>query len=180
MSSLNPDRIVILDRDGVINEDSPDYIKTPDEWIPIPGSMEAIALLHQKGFKIYVATNQAGIARGKFSVSSLQAIHEKMQHEVETAGGRISGIQYCPHHPDEKCQCRKPEPGMLYRITEESGAELSGAPYVGDSLKDIRAAETAGCKPVLVLTGNGLETHQVRPNLAHVYKDLLAFAKDCM
>jgi D-glycero-D-manno-heptose 1,7-bisphosphate phosphatase len=178
MTSQHSDRIVILDRDGVINEDSSDYIKTPDEWIPIPGSLKAIALLHRKGFRIYVATNQAGIARGNLSVDSLQAIHEKMLQAVDEAGGKISGIQYCPHHPDEKCQCRKPEPGMLYKIAEESGIEISGAPYVGDSLKDIRAAEAAGCKPVLVLTGNGSETHQVRADLVHVYTDLLAFAED--
>ena len=178
MNAQNPDRIVILDRDGVINEDSPDYIKTPDEWIPIPGSMEAIALLHRRGFKVYVATNQAGIARGKLSEDSLHAIHEKMQQAVKTTGGKISGIQYCPHHPDEKCHCRKPEPGMLYKIAEETGIELTGTPYVGDSLKDIRAAETAGCNPVLVLTGNGAETYQIRSNLAHVYKDLLSFAED--
>ena len=178
MSSQNSSRIIILDRDGVINEDSPDYIKTPDEWIPIPGSLEAIALLHLKGFRIFVATNQAGIARGKLSEDSLHAIHEKMLQAVDDAGGKISGIRYCPHHPDEKCQCRKPEPGMLYKIAEEIGVETSGAPFVGDSLKDIQAAETAGCKPVLVLTGNGLETHQVREDLDHVYNDLLAFAEE--
>ena len=180
MNAQNPDRIIILDRDGVINEDSADYIKTPSEWTPIPGSMEAIALLHQRGYKIYVATNQAGIARGKLSQISLQEIHEKMVRTIEKAGGKISGIQYCPHHPDEKCHCRKPEPGMLYKIAEETGAVLSGVPYVGDSLKDIQAAEAAGCRPVLVLTGNGAATHQIRTNLDHVYKDLLAFAEDCI
>jgi D-glycero-D-manno-heptose 1,7-bisphosphate phosphatase len=100
-----------------------------------------------------------------------------MLQAVVDAGGKISGIEYCPHHPDEKCRCRKPEPGMLYKIAEQADCNIVGVPYVGDSLKDIRAAETAGCKPVLVLTGNGSETHQLRANLAHVYSDLLAFAR---
>lgn len=178
MDTDNPNRIIILDRDGVINEDSADYIKSPEAWVPIPGSMEAIAVMHQKGFKIYVATNQAGIARGILTEDSLHAIHEKMLKTVEGTGGKISGIQYCPHHPDEKCGCRKPEPGMLLTIARETGIDITGAPYVGDSLKDIRAAESAGCEPVLVLTGNGSETHQLRANLAHVYKNLLAFAND--
>jgi len=171
-------RIVILDRDGVINEDSPEYIKTPDEWISIPGSLEAIALLHQNGFKVYVATNQAGIARGKLTRESLQAIHEKMLQAVDDAGGKITSIQYCPHHPDDKCGCRKPETGMLVKIAELSKRDITGIPYVGDSLKDIQAAESAGCQPILVLTGNGVETQKLRPKLAHVFDNLLAFAEE--
>lgn len=170
-------RIVILDRDGVINQDSTHYIKHPDEWHPIPGSLEAIALLHQNGYRIYIATNQAGIARGEFTESQLKAIHEKMSSRVIQAGGELSGIVYCPHHPDDNCKCRKPAPGMLHQIAEESGVDITGVPYVGDSLKDIRAAEAAGCKPVLVLTGSGLETRKLRPRLEHVFDDLLAFAK---
>ena len=108
MDSQHQKRIVILDRDGVINEDSPHYIKTPDEWLPIPGSLEAIALLHQQGYKIYIATNQAGVARGKLTVDALNAIHDKLIRAVEQTGGKISGIQYCPHHPDEQCGCRTP------------------------------------------------------------------------
>ncbi len=171
-------RIVILDRDGVINQDSTHYIKHPDEWRPLPGSLEAIALLHRNGYRIYIATNQAGIARGELTESRLKAIHEKMAAQVEKAGGKLSGIHFCPHHPNENCKCRKPAPGMLHKIAEESGIDIGGTPYVGDSLKDIRAAEAAGCKPVLVLTGNGLETSKLLPNLKHIFENLLAFAKE--
>lgn len=170
-------RIVILDRDGVINQDSSHYIKHPDEWQPIPGSLKAIALLHQNGYRIYIATNQAGIARGELTESNLKAIHEKMQTQVILAGGKLSGIFYCPHHPKDHCKCRKPAPGMLHEIADKLGIDINGIPYVGDSLKDIRAAEAAGCKPVLVLTGNGLETRKVRHKLEHIFENLLAFAK---
>ena len=171
-------RIVILDRDGVINQDSTHYIKHPDEWQPIPGSLEAIALLHQNGYRIYIATNQAGIARGQLTESSLNAIHEKMLAQVTEAGGKLSGIHYCPHHPNDNCKCRKPAPGMLLEIADAAGIDITGMPYVGDSLKDIRAAEAAGCKPVLVLTGNGAETSKLRPNLEHIFENLLAFARE--
>lgn len=171
-------RIVILDRDGVINQDSTHYIKHPDEWQPIPGSLEAIALLHQNGYRIYIATNQAGIARGELTEAKLKAIHEKMQTQVTQAGGKLSGIVYCPHHPNDHCKCRKPAPGMLHEIAAELGIDINGIPYVGDSLKDIRAAEAAGCRPVLVLTGNGRETKKLRHNLEHVFENLLAFAEE--
>jgi D-glycero-D-manno-heptose 1,7-bisphosphate phosphatase len=166
----------VLDRDGVINLDSPDYIKSPEEWQPIPGSIEAIARFHAAGFKVFIATNQAGVARGKLTLDSLMAIHDKLNDAVTTAGGQIAGIEFCPHHPDERCTCRKPEPGMLHAIESQLGESLVGVPYVGDSLKDIHAAEAAGCLPVLVLTGNGEETLSLRPDLAQVYDNLLAFA----
>lgn len=169
--------LVILDRDGVINFDSPDYIKSPDEWIPIPGSIEAIVQLYRHKFRVYVATNQAGIARGLFSEQDLQAIHAKMLATVEAAGGQIAGIEYCPHHPDAHCNCRKPAPGMLYAIQRASGLPLLGQPYVGDSLKDIRAAEAAGCEPILVLTGNGAETAKSGHTGAGVFDNLAAFAE---
>ena len=168
-------RMVILDRDGVINFDSPDYIKTPEEWQPIPGSLEAIARLHRHGYKVYVATNQAGIARGKLTSETLDAIHSKLLATVRAAGGEIAGIEYCPHHPDEHCSCRKPAPGMLYAIQAASGISLEGQPYVGDSLKDIRAAQAAGCRPVLVLTGNGAETARLRPPVEDIFDNLAAF-----
>jgi len=171
------DRLVLLDRDGVINFDSPDYIKSPAEWEPIPGSLEAIALLHKHGFRIYVATNQAGIARGKLTERDLAAIHDKMLSAVRAAGGEIAGIQFCPHHPDDRCDCRKPEPGMLYAIAAMAGTSIAGQPYVGDSLKDLRAAETAGCDPVLVLTGNGRETAKLKPHMSAVFENLLAFSE---
>ena len=170
------DRLIILDRDGVVNFDSPDYIKSPDEWVPIPGSLEAIARLHRHGFRIYVATNQAGIARGILTEADLDAIHEKMLSAVKSAGGHISGIQYCPHHPDEHCPCRKPAPGMLFQIQRTAGVSIKGRPYVGDSLADIRAAEAAGCEPVLVLTGNGEDTARLQHHASAVFDDLHAFA----
>lgn len=169
-------RLVILDRDGVINFDSPDYIKSPDEWVPIPGSIEAIARLHRHGVRVYVATNQAGIARGRLTEADLEAIHRKMRAAVVAAGGQIDGIQHCPHHPDAHCDCRKPAPGMLFAIEADAGMSIKGQPYVGDSLKDIRAAEAAGCEPILVLTGNGSETARTKHPVAGVFDDLAAFA----
>lgn len=170
-------KLVILDRDGVINFDSPGYIKSPEEWVPIPGSIEAIARLHRQGFRVYVATNQAGIARGKLTESDLRSIHARMLDEVRAAGGQIAGIEYCPHHPDDHCTCRKPAPGMLLAIERESGIPLKGQPYVGDSLKDIRAAEAAGCAPILVLTGNGAETARFNRRVAGVFADLATFTE---
>ncbi len=175
---MNPrqNQVIILDRDGVINQDSPEYIKSADEWIPIPGSLEALSLLSSHGFLVYIATNQAGIAKGKLTESDLTAIHQKLITEVDRTGGKISGIVYCPHHPDRDCQCRKPAPGMLNRIIGESGAKAEDVIFVGDSLKDIQAAEAACCQAVLVLTGNGLDTLEQRPDLERVHKDLLSFA----
>ena len=170
------DRLVILDRDGVINFDSVDYIKSPEEWIPIPGSIEAIVRLHRAGYRVYVATNQAGIGRGILTQASLEAIHERLVATVRTAGGEIAGIQFCPHHPDDQCHCRKPMPGMLLAIEEEAGIPVKGKPFVGDSVSDLRAAEAAGCEPVLVLTGNGAETARLASPAARIFEDLAAFA----
>lgn len=168
-------RVVILDRDGVINFDSPDYIKSVAEWRPIPGSLEAIARLSAAGASVFVATNQAGIARGKLSSDALADIHAEMIGRLEAVGGSLAGIEFCPHHPDDDCQCRKPAPGMLERIGERSGLPIAGEPFVGDSLKDIEAAEAAGCRPVLVLTGNGETTWHQRSDLVDVYPDLASF-----
>lgn len=166
---------VILDRDGVINADSADYIKSPEEWQPLPGSLEAISRLKQLGIPVYVATNQAGVARGKFTLETLQQIHHKMYAAVEAAGGLISDLRYCPHHPDDHCACRKPKPGLLLDLASSHNLEMKEGYYVGDSLKDLRAGESAGCTPVLVLTGNGETTRQLRPHHKPVYPDLLAF-----
>ncbi len=170
-------KFVILDRDGVINHDSADYIKSADEWVPLEGSLEAIALLTSHHIDVYIATNQAGIARGKLTEEALLAIHRKMCDAATALGGQIADIRYCPHHPNDGCECRKPKPGMLHSLATEHNLSLSGAPYVGDSLKDIRAAESAGCQSVLVLTGNGEETHRLRPHHTAVFPDLLAFAR---
>lgn len=176
-------KLVILDRDGVINQDSPDYIKSADEWLPMPGSLEAIAKLTHAGFQVAVATNQAGLAKGKFDQGALEAMHEKMLGLVEGAGGQIDLIVYCPHHPDENCTCRKPQPGLLREIERELGVPLAGVPFVGDKLSDINAARNAGCKPVLVLTGKGEQTLADYPELngqVDVYKDLAEFVESMM
>ena len=134
---------VILDRDGVINADSPDYIKSASEWLPLPGSVEAIARLTAAGCQVFVATNQAGIARGKLSLAALEAIHQRMIAEVADAGGLIVDIQYCPHHPDDQCQCRKPQPGMLLTLAARHDLDLREGYFVGDSAKDLEAAAAA-------------------------------------
>jgi D-glycero-D-manno-heptose 1,7-bisphosphate phosphatase len=169
---------VILDRDGVINQDSVDYVKSADEWVALPGSLEAIALLTASNIEVYIATNQSGVARGKFTLDALDSIHNKLLREVEKTGGRIVDIKYCPHHPDEKCWCRKPNPGLLEDIAATYGLSLKKGCYVGDSLKDLKAAESAGCLGVLVLTGNGIETQKLKPLHLPIFSDLLEFAKD--
>lgn len=168
--------LVILDRDGVINEDSAAYIRSPDEWLPLPGSLEAIARLTAAGFRIAVATNQSGVARGLFDQATLAAIHDRMHECTRNAGGEIACVAVCPHGPDEGCVCRKPEPGLLEHIGRELGVSLAGVPFVGDSLRDLEAASHAGCDPVLVRTGNGMETERVLASDAvPVYDDLAAF-----
>lgn len=170
-------KLVILDRDGVINADSAEYIKDADEWQPLPGSLEAIARFTQAGWKVAVATNQAGIGRGILDEYALARIHARMIEAVEDAGGRIEMIAFCPHHPDENCSCRKPQPGLLLRISEELGIPLDGVPYIGDSLKDVEAAGNAGAVPVLVLSGNGPKTLEELGDAAlDVYPDLEAAA----
>jgi D-glycero-D-manno-heptose 1,7-bisphosphate phosphatase len=149
---------VILDRDGVINEDSDAYIKSPQEWVPIEGSIEAIADLHVNGYKVVVATNQSGLARNLFDEFELAKIHQKMCSVVEEAGGFIDGIFFCPHGPDENCGCRKPKTGLLEAIAEEFDISLEGVPFIGDSLKDVQAAKAAKCFPILVQTGKGNQT----------------------
>jgi D-glycero-D-manno-heptose 1,7-bisphosphate phosphatase len=150
--------LLVLDRDGVINEDSDQYIKSPDEWRAIPGSLEAIAELCHEGWQVFVATNQSGLARGLFDLPTLHAIHRKMNDAIEEAGGALSGIFFCPHGPDAGCLCRKPAPGLLQDLSRRLGRPLKGVPVVGDSLRDLAAAHTVGAQPVLVLTGRGQET----------------------
>lgn len=148
-------KLVILDRDGVINEDSDDYIKSPAEWKPIRGSLEAIARLHRAGWRVVVATNQSGISRKLFDLDTLARIHETMQRQVRDAGGMIDAVFFCPHGPDDHCDCRKPAPGMLHDIAMRLHTELTDVPAIGDSLRDIKAATAAGASPVLVKTGKG-------------------------
>lgn len=151
-------KLVILDRDGVINFDSSQFIKTPAEWKPIPGSLEAIARLTQAGYRVVVATNQSGVGRGLFEMDTLNAIHEKMHQAIRTIGGRIDAIFYCPHAAEADCECRKPKTGMFRRISTSLNVNLAGVPAIGDSLRDLQAAAASGCKPLLVRTGKGEKT----------------------
>lgn len=161
-------KLIILDRDGVINEDSDDYIKSVDEFIPLPDSLEAIARLNHDGYTVMVATNQSGIARGLFEIDTLNAIHGKLRRELSAYGGRIDGIFFCPHGPDDHCTCRKPAPGLLQEIAQRTGQSLAGVPAVGDSLRDIQAAQAVGASPVLVKTGKGVRTLEQAGDLAGV------------
>lgn len=150
--------LVILDRDGVINFDSDTYIKSLAEWQPIPGSIEAIAQLSQAGMTVVVATNQSGISRGLFDLDDLEAMHKQLNQLVEEAGGKIAGIFYCPHLPEDNCNCRKPKTGLLDAIAEELQCDVTGAVFVGDSLKDLQTALAKNCVPILVKTGKGETT----------------------
>lgn len=160
--------LIILDRDGVINYDSDEYIKSVDEWEAIPGSLEAIAQLNRHGFKVVVATNQSGIARGLYGVETLDQIHEKLFYELAAVGGYIEEIFFCPHHPADNCFCRKPKPGLLYHIREKYKINLAEVAFIGDSFADVQAAITAGCEPILVKTGNGIKTISENPALSFV------------
>ncbi|HEY9271570.1 D-glycero-beta-D-manno-heptose 1,7-bisphosphate 7-phosphatase [Achromobacter sp. SD115] len=151
-------KLIILDRDGVINQDSDSFVKNPDEWIALPGSLHAIARLTQAGWKVVVATNQSGLARGLFDMDTLTAIHTKMRRELAAAGGSIDAVFMCPHGPDDNCSCRKPKPGMFEQIGHRYDVDLAGVPAVGDSLRDLQASSSVGCSPWLVLTGNGKKT----------------------
>ncbi len=151
-------KLVILDRDGVINQDSDRFIKNPKEWKPIPGSLEAIARLNHTGHRVVVASNQSGIGRGLFDMGALNAINDKMYRALAQVGGRIDALFYCPHAAEADCDCRKPKPGMFLDIAQRFNADLAGVPSVGDSLRDLQAAAAAGAQPMLVLTGKGTNT----------------------
>jgi len=172
-------KLVILDRDGVINHDSDKFIKHPDEWRPIPGSLDAIARLTQSGWRVVVATNQSGIGRGLFDMATLNAIHAKMHRAVSQAGGRIEAVFYCPDTDESQSPCRKPNPGMLHAIAERFNVELDHAPCVGDSLRDLQAAAAVGAQPILVLTGKGRKTRAAGnlPETTTIYPDLSAVAQ---
>lgn len=153
-------KLLVLDRDGVINHESVDFIKSADEWKPIAGSLDAIARLVRAGYTVAVATNQSGVGRGIVSLQDLAAIHQKMQAGIEAAGGRIDKIVFCPHLPGEGCDCRKPAPGLLQQLADHYDVSMSGVPVIGDSLRDLDAAVAIGARPCLVLTGNGITTRQ--------------------
>ena len=172
-------KLVILDRDGTINHDSDDYIKSPAEWTPIPGSLEAIARLIQADYRVVVATNQSGIGRGLFDTQALFAIHDKLQRALGQVGGRIDAFFFCPHKAGDNCRCRKPQPGMLLEVARRFNVAIEDVFMVGDSRKDLEAAAAAGARPVLVLTGNGAKTEKEGklPRGTAVYPDLAAFAR---
>jgi D-glycero-D-manno-heptose 1,7-bisphosphate phosphatase len=161
-------KTIILDRDGVINFDSLEYIKSPDEWHAIPGSLEAIATLNRAGYRVFIATNQSGIARGLYDLDMLSHIHEKLFRELASVGGHIEEIIYCPHHPDDHCSCRKPQPGMLYQIRDRYKIDLSQTYFIGDSFADVEAAHKSGCIPLIVLTGNGKKTVELYAESQHI------------
>lgn len=169
-------KLVILDRDGVINEDSDEYIKSPDEFIPIPGSLHAIAQLKHANYTVVVATNQSGITRGLFDIETLNSIHAKLYRDLANLGVAIDGIFFCPHEPNDHCPCRKPAPGLFEAIGQRLRTDLKGVPAVGDSLRDIDAARVAGAYPILVKTGKGQNTIEQRDGLNNipVFADLAA------
>ena len=169
-------KLIILDRDGVINHDSANYIKSPDEWRPIAGSLNAISQLNQAGFHVIVATNQSGIGRGLFEMAALNAIHDKMHKALAQAGARVDAIFFCPHAADDHCDCRKPKTGMLEDIARRLNTALKGVPMVGDSIRDLQAAAAAQALPLLVITGHGRKTLRdgALPPATRVYADLAA------
>jgi D-glycero-D-manno-heptose 1,7-bisphosphate phosphatase len=181
MTVITPsdNRLVVLDRDGVINRESADFVKSADEWIPLDGSIEAIARLSDAGFFVAVASNQSGLARGLFDASALAEMHSKLCSLVAEAGGRIDHIVICPHGPDDNCDCRKPKPGLLHQIGTHLDISLSDVPVIGDSLRDLEAAQSVSARPILVRTGNGRKTEDGLPaglSTIEVYDNLAAAA----
>ncbi|WP_150686216.1 D-glycero-beta-D-manno-heptose 1,7-bisphosphate 7-phosphatase [Pandoraea iniqua] len=175
-------KLVILDRDGVINVDSDQFIKSTDEWVPLPGSLEAIGRLNQAGYRVVVATNQSGVGRGLFDMATLGAMHAKMSKLAAAAGGRIDAVFFCPHTSAEGCDCRKPKPGLFQEIARRYEVDLTGVPAVGDSLRDLQAAAAVGAHPHLVLTGKGKKTQAAGnlPEGTRVHDSLQAFVNDML
>ena len=174
-------KLVILDRDGTINSDSDEFVKTPEEWLPLPGALEAIARLNHAGWRVVIASNQSGLGRGLFDIESLNAMHAKMHKLLAMQGGRIDAVFYCPHTAEENCHCRKPEPGLFEQIGARFGIPLKNVPAVGDALRDVLAGAAAGCEPHLVLTGKSeryrdLELPAGLPPATRIHQDLAAFA----
>lgn len=175
--------LIVLDRDGVINLDSDTYIKSVDEWIPIPGSLEAIARLNHSGYRVVIASNQSGLARGLFTIDDLNAMHRKMHRELSRLGGQIEAVFFCPHSERDRCRCRKPRPGLLEDIRNRLKVDYSETSVVGDALRDIQSARAVGATPLLVLTGKGKRTlteHGQELAGISVFKDLSAIADDLL
>ena len=181
---MNPTKLIILDRDGTINEDRDDYVKSADEWVPIPGALEAIARLNHAGWHTVIATNQSGIGRGTFDMAALNAMHLKMNQLLARQGGRIEAVFFCPHIPEDECDCRKPMPGLFTQIGERFGVSLADVPVVGDTLRDLQAGAAAGCQPHFLRTGKGARLDATALNAlvqqvpgTRVHADLSAFAE---
>jgi D-glycero-D-manno-heptose 1,7-bisphosphate phosphatase len=171
----------MVDRDGVINEDSGDFIKSVAEWRPIKGSLEAIADLHRAGWRVAVVTNQSGIGRGLYDEATLEKIHDHMRERVRATGGELAGIFYCPHLPEDDCDCRKPRPGLFRALERDLGVSVRGAPYIGDRVSDVEAAENVGARPILVRTGTGAVTEGVLTGRGvPVFDDLAAAARSLL
>ena len=180
---MHPIKLVILGRDGVLNEYREGHVTGPEEWEPIPGALEAVARINHAGWHAVVATNQAGIGRGMIDMAAINAVHARMNQQLLTQGGRLDAVFFCPHTPEDECDCRKPRPGLLLDIGRRYGCDLSQVPMVGDTLRDLQAAQAAGCEPHLVLSGRaqGLAEEQVQHMLqqvpsAQVHANLAAFA----
>lgn len=176
-------KLVVLDRDGTINEDRDDYVKSPDEWVPLPGALESIARLNHAGWHVVVATNQSGLGRGLFDMAALNAMHAKLHQSLARQGGRVDAVFFCPHAPDEVCRCRKPLPGLFEQIGARYGVDMRHVPVAGDTLRDLQAGSAVGCEPHLVRTGKAadLDDDQIDAMLAQlpgakVHADLAAFA----
>jgi D-glycero-D-manno-heptose 1,7-bisphosphate phosphatase len=173
--------LVMIDRDGVINEDSGEFIKSVDEWRPIKGSLEAIAALSRAGWRVAVVTNQSGVGRGLYDEATLAAIHRHMHDSVRAAGGELAGVYYCPHLPDDDCECRKPRPGLFRALERELAVSVRGAPYIGDRISDVEAAEGVGAQPILVRTGTGAATEALLVGRGvPVFDDLWAAARSLL
>ena len=162
---MRQNQFVLLDRDGVINEDSDHFIKTPDEWVPIPGSLDAIALLNKHHYKVAVITNQSGLARGYYDLAMLEKIHAKMHKLTQQHGGKIHAVYFCPHGPDSQCECRKPAPGLLRQFSRDNNIALKNIPFIGDTIRDIQAGRAAGAYPILVKSGKGQKTLAENPDI---------------
>ena len=176
-------KLIILGRDGILNRFRDDHVKEPHEWVPLPGALEAVARLNHAGWHVVVATNQAGIGRGMIEMSSVNAVHRHMMKLLAAQGGRIDAVFFCPHTPEDQCDCRKPLPGLMHQVGERYGVDLSQVPMVADTLRDLQAAQTAGCQPHLVCTGRAAlvqeaelaQWQQAVPG-ARIHADLAAFA----
>ena len=173
-------KLVILDRDGVINRDSPEYVKSPDEWQPYPGSLEAISRLHRNHYRVIVATNQSGISRNLFSLSMLHRIHQKMIAMVNEKGGQIDAVFFCPHRPEDLCSCRKPQPGLLLEASSRLNVSLAGVPFVGDKASDLAAARAVNALPILIQRSRSMDQREAHHEEALIYSNLAPFVEDLL